>query len=1044
MPQRAHPLLTASNELWKSTPTGDNQLAMHETNPVVGSRWRQWDLHVHTPASLVNSYGGSDGWPRFLDDLAALPEGYVLGINDYIFVDGYERVAGEHAAGNLPNVAAVFPVVEFRLSNLVGTHGHLGKINAHVIFSNEIAPDTIRGQFINGLSPKFRLDPQLGLDTEWKGIPTLAGLAEFGAAIRKSLPKEREDEYSESDLVLGFNNLVIPLEAIEERLEDSVFRNRAVLAVGKAEWESMSWNDKSIALKKSVINSGKLVFTAASDLDAYHEGRKRLTDAGINDRLVDCSDAHSFSDAEHKDRIGNCLTWMNADPTFDGLQHAITEYEERIYVGSEPPKLAAVRLNSDHHIREVAIRAKPGRDDDSHNFFQVDIPLNAGFVAVVGNKGKGKSALLDSIGLAVGSRNESDFTFLSDSRFRNPQRNMAKAYEVEVTWHDGDSLVRGLDERTTEDQAERATYLPQQLIDTICSADPGEAPARRFAAELGKVLFAHVPESDRLGTTDLESLITARTNEIERRLEILRGELATINRNIVLNEQRIRPRRRRELTAELKLVEDQLSTHEKTKPPDPKKPPSLSEDPELSATSELLADLKAKKEQVQAERMDLEVQDKVLATKADDTAQLSTALKTLQDQTTEFMRVNRPRAERLGIDIEELVSVSISSDQLATMRTQVAEQREAIRDQLDGQGADSTKQRIIEFDKEIEKAEEKLKGPVRQYAEEVKAIEEWTAVRQRLAEGTRDSPGVATLQAQLGELDKVPGILGDQQQERRDKVLEIHSALMEVVEVYKDLYRPALTFIDGHPLAQRAQLEFGVGLQERDLATLLWEMYARNVVGSFQGIDEANRALSDLVKKTDFTDSDAVLSFVDELDRAIHNDLRSTPPEPVDPFKAIRTGHSLEAVYDLMFGLDYLEPVYALEYSGVPLDRLSPGEKGTLLLMFYLLVDQSPKPILLDQPDENLDNQTIHDLLVPAIKEAKRRRQVVVITHNPNVAVVADADQIIAASFDESQFTYEGGSIEAWEINKEVVDVLEGTWPAFMNRGAKYQEPTEA
>lgn len=94
-------------------------------------------------------------------------------------------------------------------------------------------------------------------------------MAEFGAAIRKSLPKEREDEYSEGDLVLGFNNLVIPLEAIEERLEDSVFRNRAVLAVGKAEWESMSWNDKSIALK----NSGKLVFTAAADLDAYHWAR---------------------------------------------------------------------------------------------------------------------------------------------------------------------------------------------------------------------------------------------------------------------------------------------------------------------------------------------------------------------------------------------------------------------------------------------------------------------------------------------------------------------------------------------------------------------------------------------------------------------------------------------------------------------------------------------------------------------------------------------------------------------------------------------------
>lgn len=57
--------------------------------------------------------------------------------------------------------------------------------------------------------------------------------------------------------------------------------------------------------------------------------------------------------------------------------------------------------------------------------------------------------------------------------------------------------------------------------------------------------------------------------------------------------------------------------------------------------------------------------------------------------------------------------------------------------------------------------------------------------------------------------------------------------------------------------------------------------------------------------------------------------------------------------------------------------------------MFYLLVDRSARPPPLDQPDENLDNQTIKELLVPAIKEAKTWRQVIVITPKPNVAVVS-------------------------------------------------------
>jgi hypothetical protein len=58
-----------------------------------GSLWRKWDLHVHTPASLVHEYEGADPWPQFLDDLEKLPSEFkVIGINDYLFLDGYRRI----------------------------------------------------------------------------------------------------------------------------------------------------------------------------------------------------------------------------------------------------------------------------------------------------------------------------------------------------------------------------------------------------------------------------------------------------------------------------------------------------------------------------------------------------------------------------------------------------------------------------------------------------------------------------------------------------------------------------------------------------------------------------------------------------------------------------------------------------------------------------------------------------------------------------------------------------------------------------------------
>jgi len=120
---------------------------------------------------------------------------------------------------------------------------------------------------------------------------------------------------------------------------------------------------------------------------------------------------------------------------------------------------------------------------------------------------------------------------------------------------------------------------------------------------------------------------------------------------------------------------------------------------------------------------------------------------------------------------------------------------------------------------------------------------------------------------------------------------------------------------------------------------------------------------------------------------------------------------------------------------------LSPGERGNLILIFYLLVDRDDIPLVIDQPEENLDNQTVVRTLVPCMKDAKKRRQIVMVTHNPNLAVVCDAEQVIYAEINkqlDNEVTYISGSIEDPVINKKIVDVLEGTRPAFDKRDSKY------
>lgn len=129
-----------------------------------GALWRKWDLHVHTPASIVQRYGGDTdaAWEQFIDDLESLPREYaVIGINDYLFIEGYKRVLREREKGRLKNIHTFFPVIELRIDKFAGSPGHLQRVNFHVIFSDTLPAEVIEQQFLAGLSRYYKLSRTL-------------------------------------------------------------------------------------------------------------------------------------------------------------------------------------------------------------------------------------------------------------------------------------------------------------------------------------------------------------------------------------------------------------------------------------------------------------------------------------------------------------------------------------------------------------------------------------------------------------------------------------------------------------------------------------------------------------------------------------------------------------------------------------------------------------------------------------------------------------------------------------------------------------------
>src|SRR3984957_16343552 len=436
---------------------------MSNYNPV-GSTWSKWDLHVHTPSSIVQNYGGDtdDAWEVFISDLEKLPADFkVIGINDYIFVDGYERVLKAKNRGRLANIDLILPVVELRLDKFAGvvkkgddgsySKSDWNRINLHIIF-DQLDPEVIRQQFLSSLVQCYSLIPEADrFKAKWQAVITPDSLVQLGEMIINSAPAEKKSDYG-TPLQEGFNNLCVTLDSVLNALKRHDLNDRFLLAVGKTEWENMKWDDQSIAEKRNVINCVDLVFTASENPDAYDKSRKKLSDANVLDRLLDCSDAHSLSNSEHKDRIGQCFTWIKADPSFQGLLQAVTEFDQRVFVGDAPTKQLLVAANRTKYASAITVRKKAG-SVLADTWFDVEVPLNHDLVAIIGNKGSGKSALADIIALVGDTENHESFSFLNDERFRDPRNKLAAHFAGTLRWHDGTEAQKDLHARPQSSSA---------------------------------------------------------------------------------------------------------------------------------------------------------------------------------------------------------------------------------------------------------------------------------------------------------------------------------------------------------------------------------------------------------------------------------------------------------------------------------------------------------------------------------------------------------------------------------------------------------------
>ena len=952
-----------------------------------GSVWRQWDFHFHTPASFdykdnsVTDQQIVDGLTGAGVSAVVITDHHVM---DVVRITNLQRLGGDKLA--------VFPGIEFR-SELGGSE------TVHYI--GIFPEDSDLPSLWMNLQVKLKIAPH---DIAMEGNDRIYVRFEQGAEVIHELGG---------------------IVSVHAGKKSNSFEN-----IRNTTQYKMAFKTDMMLDHIDLCELGR-----AEDAGAYRDVIFRSI--GKRLPLVMGSDNHDLHSYDRK-----AICWVKADCTFRGLCHVLNEPDDRVYLGDVPPSVKRVQASRTKYIESVSL-GKVADSTLTEAWFDGRIPLNTGFVAIIGNKGGGKSALADIIGLLGDSQKGDHFSFLCGGKFRQPRANKALHFEGEIAWASGRTAKRLLSEGVDGASVEGVNYIPQSYLEKVCNELSG-SQNDGFAKELRAVIFSHVEEADRLGHPTLDALLAYRTEETTQAIDLLTGQLREAVRRVLDLEDRNAPAQRQQIENLLAARQAELAAHESNRPPDVPKPQT---DPALRQRAEADAALAAAEAEVAS--LDVEIgklntERAAIARQAAAAGKLLARIKNLQSQVAAFERDSSADCHLLGIDLSSVLTFGVETAAVEAMKAISTRRNDEIQAALGAPATSGCLQRRQTKVAEAASIRDKLDEPARKFQEYLLAEREWQEASAVLV-GSEDATGTLRFyQKEQKALEALPQGIEAAWDDCLSLAVTIHLEITKLADAHRAAFRPVQRFVEQHPLAKKSRfdLRFDASIVCTEFEQRFLEHINQGRRGSFCGLDDGRDQVRRVLSKASFDTEEGVRAFLEELRSLLGCDHRQKTPEAVRLADQLAKHSSPLALMTFLFGLEYLKPQFSLRWAGKEIEQLSPGERGTLLLVFYLLIDRADVPLVIDQPEENLDNHTVVDFLVPSIKEAKSRRQIIIVTHNPNLAVVCDADQVIHASIDKhaaNRVRYVAGAIENPEINELLVNILEGTRPAFDNRDRKYQ-----
>lgn len=960
-----------------------------------GSQWRKWDLHLHS------KYSKESRTKMEIKDIfenAIKNEICMISITDHSNFDALDEIwdiyeNGAVDAGRVKDLVEFLPGIELKTDK--------GKSGVHLIsifpkwinikgIKKKADKKTLYDNFCSQLNLTESVIESNGGNDYSKGL--LVSPVEFDKAIKLT------HELGGIVIVHGGDKH----GSIEQEMKHTKATNPTPEEL---------YNHLDIA--KTEIISNKIDVIELPNFNRREAKNADFYKKCFGKPCMLASDSHEKADYD----VITKYTWVKADCTFEGLKQALIDYDNRICLKELPEELDRVKKNPTKYIDEIAIDWEEEYKGEKGIWFkEIKIPLNAGLVSIIGNKGNGKSALAEAVAWVADSKNYTKFAFLNSKKFQ--KNKLANNFVCSLKWKNSEErMSRNLAILPEKTNVERVQCIPQQYFEEICT----DTELQKFTEEINSVIFSRLSEEEREGEKSLEALIDKYSKVSENAIHYLNADLNDVNKEIIELEKKLQPSYSDSQKSLLKQAKDQLEAHNKICP-DKIEKPILSE--EVQKNYETL-----EKDILELEKQIKKAEEEVLI-KNKTSKKLLRCLESMAEFENrieiEKSKLNI-QLEEFDINIDDVVDLIVNKSPIEEKKKKIDDDLSAIKEVLnDEENGLRTRLSKKQADKKVIVTEEAKN--ICAYDKYISEYQEWMKQKEEKEET------VKKIEEELIYVkEKIMDDLNPLYEKRQKISVDICNEKKKIVSIYNRFKNPVDEFLksnEGLLNEYSISIRAGLVIEER-LSTELFEFVNKQKKNAFR---EDNYQLNKTVEELSTIDS------IDQYPQIPEMIVKCLKSYSIDVESQIKTNKMLD-FYNYLYGMPYISNKYELISDEKTLDNLSPGERGALLLIFYLLLDLRDTPLIIDQPEDNLDNQSVAKVLVPFIQAAKKRRQIILVTHNPNLAVVADSDQIIYVKIDKEdgqRVSVMAGGIENPEINDSIVTILEGTMYSFRKRDEKY------